>query len=213
MTIQSTVRDPVMSDLHYSGKNLAESGALLCLSRSIGRSRPAGLRGGQRGLDRPCARCARAGLRGPGAQSPTPADHCPVLMLEGTFSHEPPGTRGVRPAGGRYPVMVADRIKQVALLPSGTWAESDGWRFDGIPDGTRLLVSCIPTVNKGAVAAVVGATQAAEALGAEMANLLRALAPGHRDARASGIPTAVVSHGTVSGCTTDHGVPMAGLDS
>ncbi|MBK7237545.1 MAG: hypothetical protein IPI02_18670 [Sterolibacteriaceae bacterium] len=45
-----------------------------------------------------------------------------------------------------------------------------------------------------------------------MANLLRALAPGHRDARASGIPTAVVSHGTVSGCTTEHGVPMAGLD-
>ncbi|MBK6973049.1 MAG: metallophosphatase family protein [Sterolibacteriaceae bacterium] len=213
MTIQSTVRVCQMSDLHYSGKNLAESER--CFAFAVDRAIAAGpdcvvISGDStdHALDAhaPAFAALARNLR-------RLADHCPVLMLQGTFSHEPPGTLAVFGLlGGRYPVMVADRIKQVALLPSGTWAESDGWRFDGIPDGTRLLVSCIPTVNKGAVAAVVGATQAAEALGAEMANLLRALAPGHRDARASGIPTAVVSHGTVSGCTTEHGVPMAGLD-
>jgi exonuclease SbcD len=32
------------------------------------------------------------------------------------------------------------------------------------------------------------------------------------DARKLGIPTIVVSHGTVSGCMTEHGVPMVGLD-
>ena len=44
------------------------------------------------------------------------ADHCPVLLLQGTFSHEPPGTLDVfRYLGGRYPIHVADRIEQVAL--------------------------------------------------------------------------------------------------
>lgn len=141
------------------------------------------------------------------------ADHCPVLMLQGTFSHEPPGTLSVfRLLGGIYPVFVADRIQQVALLEDGQWIGSEGWCFDTLPAGTRMLFSCIPTVNKAAVAAAVGATRAADALGEEMANLLLALAPGHRRARASGIATAVISHGTVSGCTTEHGVPMAGLD-
>jgi exonuclease SbcD len=34
----------------------------------------------------------------------------------------------------------------------------------------------------------------------------------NRQARAAGIATVGVSHGTVSGCVTEHGVPMAGLD-
>ena len=213
MPIQSTVRVCQMSDLHYSGRNLAESER--CFAYAVDRAIAAGpdcvvISGDStdHALDAhaPAFAALARNLR-------RLADHCPVLMLQGTFSHEPPGTLAVFALlGGRYPVRVADRIKQVALLPGGIWADSSEWRFDGIPDGTRLLVSCIPTVNKGAVAAVVGATQAGEALGAEMASLLRALAPGHRDARASAIPTAVLSHGTVSGCTTEHGVPMAGLD-
>jgi exonuclease SbcD len=141
------------------------------------------------------------------------ADHCPVLMLQGTFSHEPPGTLSVfRLLGGRYPVFVAETIQQVALIDGGTWVASDGWRFETLPDDARMVFSCIPTVNKAAVAAVVGANAAAEAVGEQMANLLAGYAPIHRAARTAGIATAVVSHGTVSGCTTEHGVPMAGLD-
>jgi DNA repair protein SbcD/Mre11 len=34
----------------------------------------------------------------------------------------------------------------------------------------------------------------------------------NRQARSAGIATVGVSHGTVSGCVTEHGVPMAGLD-
>ena len=38
------------------------------------------------------------------------ADHCPVLMLQGTWSHEPPGTLSVfRMLGSRHRVFVADR--------------------------------------------------------------------------------------------------------
>src|SRR5512134_1667834 len=48
------------------------------------------------------------------------AEHCPVLMLQGTYSHERPGTLSIfRLLGGAHPVYVADRIKQVALTEAG----------------------------------------------------------------------------------------------
>ena len=86
------------------------------------------------------------------------ADHCPVLMLQGTFSHEPPGTLDVfRLLGGRFPVHVADRIHQVAWCDTRGWIASDAWRFDAVPIGAQVLLSCVPTVNKARVAAAVGA--------------------------------------------------------
>jgi exonuclease SbcD len=141
------------------------------------------------------------------------ADHCPVLMLQGTFSHEPPGTLGLfRLLGGRYPVHVADRIAQVGLMGDGRWVVSDGWRFDEVPAGVQALFSCVPTVNKAMVAATMGASAAAEATGEQLAALLAGFAPGHRAARRQGVPTIGVSHGTVFGCLSEHGVPMAGFD-
>ena len=141
------------------------------------------------------------------------ADHCPVLMLQGTFSHEPPGTLDVfRLLGGRYPVHVADRIQQVAWCGGQGWAESDGWRINELPAGAQVLLSCVPTVNKANVAAAVGAHAAAEAVGQQLAALLAGFGEINRQARAAGVPTVGVSHGTVSGCVTEHGVPMAGLD-
>ena len=141
------------------------------------------------------------------------AEHCPVLLLQGTFAHEPPGTLNVfRLLGGRYPVHVSDRIEQVALLPGGAWLSSDGWRFDVPPEGALALFSCVPTVNKAVVAAAVGATEVAAALGEQVSVLLRGFSPSNEAARASGVPTIGVSHGTVHGCLTEHGVPMAGFD-
>ena len=141
------------------------------------------------------------------------ADHCPVLMLQGTFSHEPPGTLNVfRLLGGRYPVHVADRLQQVALLPGDGWLESDGWRFDAVPEGARALFSCVPVVNKAVVAATVGATEASQAVGEQLSLLLRGYAAINDAARVQDIPTIGVSHGTVYGCLTEHDVPMAGFD-
>jgi len=143
------------------------------------------------------------------------ADHCPVLMLQGTFSHEPPGTLSVfRLLGGRYPVHVADRIGQVALCADGTWTASPAacWRLPGLPQDTIALFSCVPTVNKAAVAAAVGAAEAATAVGEQVQALLRGFSPGHRQARARGVPSIGVAHGTVFGAVSEHGVPMAGFD-
>lgn len=41
---------------------------------------------------------------------------------------------------------------------------------------------------------------------------LGSYAPSHHAARARGLPTIGVSHGTVFGCISEHGVPMAGFD-
>lgn len=141
------------------------------------------------------------------------ADHCPVLMLQGTFSHEPPGTLALfRLLGGRHRVFVADRIAQVGLTADGVWVASPGWRFAEVPQGLRALFSCVPTVNKAVVAATVGASSAAQAVGENLAALLRGFAASNLAARACDLPTLGVSHGTVFGCVSEHGVPMAGFD-
>ena len=141
------------------------------------------------------------------------AEHCPVLMLQGTYSHEPPGTLNVfRLLGAEHPVCVAEAIQQVALTADGTWVASSGWRFNALPQRARALFSCLPSVNKAEVAAAVGAEAAAQAVGAAIADLLSGWGEANRHARAAGIATVGVSHGTVCGCVTEQGVPMAGLD-
>jgi exonuclease SbcD len=141
------------------------------------------------------------------------AGHCPVLMLQGTFSHEPPGTLGVfRFLGAKHAVQVADRLQQAALGQDGKWIASEGWRFGALPAGTRALFSCVPAVNKAHVAAAVGAADAGEALGEHLAALLAGFAPINDEARRAGAPTIVLSHGTVFGSLSEHGIPMAGFD-
>lgn len=141
------------------------------------------------------------------------AEHCPVLMLQGTFSHEPPGTLSIfRLLGGRFPIQVADRICQMALLEGGRWVMSSGWTFAGLPEQCRAVFSCIPTVNKAKVAATVGALDAGQHVGDLLAELLRGFAPLHRQAKKRGVPSIGISHGTVFGSLNEHGVPMAGFD-
>ncbi|MBS0326114.1 MAG: metallophosphoesterase family protein [Proteobacteria bacterium] len=141
------------------------------------------------------------------------AAHCPVLLLQGTYSHEPPGTLDLfRLLSTRHPIHVADRIEQVALMRAGEWLASGGWRFDSLPEEAGVVFSCLPSVNKADVAAAIDAANAAEAVGEAIASLLRGWGVVNRRARLAGLPTVAVSHGTVLGCFTEHGVPMAGLD-
>jgi exonuclease SbcD len=104
------------------------------------------------------------------------------------------------------------RIAQVALTAQDEWLASTSWCFDSLPAGARALFTCIPTVNKAVVAATVGAADAAQAVGEHLTLLLRGYAPTHRAARRQGVPTIGVCHGTVFGCLSEHGVPMAGFD-
>ena len=207
------IRIAQFSDLHYGTKTLAEADR--CFGAAIDRAITLGVRAAVLSGD---ATDHALDLHAPAAERLFAqvwrlADHCPVLMLQGTFSHEPPGTLAIfRLLGGRYRVHVVDCIGQVALTANGQWLSSTGWCFDAVPAGTQALFSCVPTVNKAMVAATVGATDAAQAVGEQLALLLQGYAPINRVARAQGVPTIGVAHGTVFGCLSEHGVPMAGFD-
>ena len=207
------IRIAHFSDLHYGTKSLAE--ADWCFGAAIDRAIAVGVEAAVLSGD---ATDHALDLHAPAAERLVAqvrrlADHCPVLMLQGTFSHEPPGTLAIfRLLGGWHAVHVADRIEQVALTAKGEWVSSTGWCFDEVPAGARALFSCVPTVNKAVVAATVGAAEAAQAVGEHLALLLRGYAPSNRAARLNGMPTIGVSHGTVFGCISEHGMPMAGFD-
>jgi len=141
------------------------------------------------------------------------SDIAPTIVLQGTFSHEPWGLVDLyRLLSGKYPIYTATTIHQVALMDDNTWLRSDGYVFHEVPAGAKLLFTLFPTTNKADVAAVVGATGTAAAAGDAMLDLMNAYAPINQAARAAGVPTMVLGHGTVSGCLTEHDVPMAGLD-
>ena len=207
------IRVAHFSDLHYGTRTLVEADRCFgaAIDRAIALRVEAAVISGD-ATDHPLDLHAPAAVRLI-AQVRRLADHCPVLLLQGTYSHEPPGTLAVfRLLGGRHPVHVADRIGQVALTVRAEWIDSKGWRFDALPPDACALFSCVPTVNKAAVAAVVGPADAAQAVGEHLADVLGGYAPIHRAARAQGLPTIGVSHGTVFGCISEHGVPMAGFD-
>jgi exonuclease SbcD len=142
----------------------------------------------------------------------------PVLMLQGTFSHEPPGTlKNFALMGAEHPVFIAERVQQVSLF-DGQFFASDGPLYSPeelkgvLAIGADVVFTCLPTINKGQLAAAVGAKDAATALGDVLSDFLAAAGRVNRELRAAGIRTVGVSHGTVNGCTTEHGVTMAGFD-
>lgn len=140
------------------------------------------------------------------------ADHVPLIVLQGTFSHDVPGTVGLfRLLGGRFPIHVSERIEQVAWNGED-WIASEGFRFDEIPAGTKVLFTSIPSVNQADIVARVGSDGEPSQTMDLVAELLAAFGAINDQARAAGIPTVLLSHGTVSGSVTEHGVPMAGLD-
>lgn len=207
------IRIAQFSDLHYSAKNLVEADRCFshAVDRAIALKVDAAVVSGDStdhalDLHSPATERLARNIR-------RLADHCPVLMLQGTFSHEPPGTLSMfRLLGGRYPVHVADRIGQVGLTVDGRWVASEAWCFTSLPRGLSALFSCVPTVNKAVVAATVSGSSAAQAVGEHLALLLRGLAASNQVAHAQGLATIGVSHGTVFGCISEHGVPMAAFD-
>lgn len=136
------------------------------------------------------------------------ANHCPVLMLQGTFSHEPVGLLKVLSmVGAKYPITIAEKISSFGLTAHSfelVMPEKD----------YRLVCTAVPTLNKADIVAMtldkVGS--AAEEAGRIISDVLMSLAPMNRALRLKGVPSMVISHGTVMNCLTEHGVPMAGAD-
>ncbi|MFJ1258423.1 metallophosphatase family protein [Cupriavidus sp. CuC1] len=207
------------SDLHYSTGNLAEADR--CFGFAVEHAIAAGSQVAVVSGDSTDHRldAHTPALRVLAERIRQLSEHMAIVMLQGTFSHEPPGTLDLfRLVGSRHPVYIADRIHQVALRDGGFTA-SDGALFTPIEieallaDGTpEVVFTCVPTVNKAMLAAAVGAKEAATAVGDHLAAYLHAAGCVNRTLRARGIRTMGISHGTVNGCQTEHGVPMAGFD-
>lgn len=207
------------SDLHYSTERLAEADRCFgfAVEDAIARRCDIGVVSGDATDHRLDAHTPA--LRVLAERIHALSGHMPVLMLQGTFSHEPPGTLDLfRLIGSRHPVYVADRIHQVALVGS-TFLPSAGPLFTADELETMLqertpsaVFTCVPTVNKAVLAGIVGAMEAATAVGDHLAVFLAAAGKVNRLLRSKGIRTIGVSHGTVNGCYTEHGVPMAGFD-
>ena len=197
-----------MSDLHYSATHLAESNR--CFGAAVSHAIEIGVQAAvitgdatDHALD-----AHEPAFRELAKQIQRLANHCPVLMLQGTFSHEPPGLlRVLELVGARHPIAVADRIGQIALV-QGQW-HSNGLTWDAPAD---LVVTCLPTVNKADLIATVGAEHAAAEVGQALHQLLTLFGSVNARLFAQGVPTLLIGHGTVDGCLTEHGVPMAGQD-
>ncbi|MFC5550264.1 metallophosphoesterase family protein [Massilia aerilata] len=137
------------------------------------------------------------------------ADHCPVFLLQGTFSHEPVGLlKMLEMIGARHPIIVSDKIGMIGLS-EGKWLEYDPTYTDVKYD---LVITSVPTVNKAELALVVGADNASVEMGNHLAALLGLFGPANAALRRRGVPTVLASHGTVDGSLNESGVPMAGLD-
>ncbi|MCU6502010.1 hypothetical protein LPN04_29880 [Rugamonas sp. A1-17] len=137
------------------------------------------------------------------------ADHCPVFMLQGTFSHEPEGMLHILGMiGAKHPILVSDRVGMFGL-------RDNQWFSIGPTNSSEqydLAITSIPTLNKAELALQVGASNAGEAMGEHLASIMAAFAPVNAGLRARGVPTVLASHGTVDGSLTETGTPMAGLD-
>ncbi|TCK33354.1 exonuclease SbcD [Paraburkholderia sp. BL8N3] len=206
------------SDLHYAPDNLAESDRCFgfAVRDAIARGAAVGVISGDSTDHRLDAHAPS--LHALATQVHRLANAMPVLMLQGTFSHEPPGTlSNFALMGGAHEIFVADRVSQVAVIDGRFWASkgpvfSEDVLRQFIDVNPEVVFTCLPTVNKGQLAASVGALEAGTGLGDVLAAFLAAAGRVNRQLRASGIRTVGVSHGTVSGCTTEHGVVMAGFD-
>ena len=115
------------------------------------------------------------------------AKHMPVLVLQGTHSHDRPGSLDVLKAlPTTHPIIVADTMDTYPLA------------------GAR--VCALPSLNK--------ADPDIMAMGANAwtAAALAVIGEASAESRVSGIPTILVTHGTVVGCSTESGYAMISPD-
>lgn len=200
------------SDLHFSAGNLAESQR--CFAAAVDAALAAGvdlaiISGDSTDHALSAHEPALAALA---REVRRLANHCPVFMLQGTFSHEPPGTLAVLElVGGAHPVRMADRIGQIGLRSGAFITPSNGLFWDPEVDGPAdMVITAVPTVNKAYV--VPHAADTGGEYAERISAVLREFGAVNDRLYRAGIATIAVGHGTVDGCVTEHGVPMDGFD-
>lgn len=135
------------------------------------------------------------------------ANHMPVLVLQGTFSHDKPGS--LSPIRSLHSnIFVSDKIQQVQLLGNGEWQV---FKMGDKPEGIALF-STLPSINKGEIAAAIGGENASTEVSGLVEDLCIGWSVHNKMARKAEIPTIMVAHGTVNGCITECDHAMVSQD-
>ncbi len=132
------------------------------------------------------------------------ANCAPVLVLQGTFSHDVPGTLDILSAlHARFSVAVATE--------ESTWALGlRGWERTAQPQSDHsLAVFAWPPINRGLLAATGDVNVAYRAYASDVLQRAQVFAA---HARTMSIPTVLTSHGTVNGCVTENGQTLVSPD-
>lgn len=141
----------------------------------------------------------------------TLADKMPVVILQGTFSHDHIGSlEPFKRLKCNYEILVADKIGQWILQNNGLFCEPTPGYGNSM---AALVISSFPPVHKGNIAAALGNVDNIDNIAGELVHkAMQAFAPLNNEYREKDVPSILVSHGTVNGCMTEHMVPMHGTD-
>ena len=137
------------------------------------------------------------------------AGRMPVLVLQGTYSHDRPGSLDVlKLIPTRYPILVADRL-EVYMLSCDMVTGDFSWRIIG--DGTathsdEMAFFVLPSLNN--------ADPEIMSLGTReyVCRVMENFATVANILNAQDIPTALVTHGTITGCETESRHAMVSQD-
>jgi len=127
------------------------------------------------------------------------ADRMPVLVLQGTFSHDRPGSLApLKILKAKYPVLVADRPGRYLLVDEQKpeWVEVNA---DTIPRSVQAILGVIPSLNKAEPSVMNCAGGAA----GYVKDLLESWRVSNEAFKAVGVPTILVMHGSVNGSITE----------
>ena len=152
------------------------------------------------------------------------ADRMPILVLQGTFSHDRAGSLDpLKILKARFPILVADEPGQYSLVRFSAQSVVAEWirlPLGHIPtlrdqadesEGSQCanaIFSVLPSLNK-ADPEVMGRSGGPRQYAAD---LLVSWWPLNQLAREAGIPTILVTHGTVGGCKTESGYSLVSPD-
>ncbi len=149
----------------------------------------------------------------------------PTVVIRGTTTHDAEGSiNALAKLKTVYPIYVTDRLEQVGLTTGGFLTQvslyrpgQEGEGIQGLADrGGDLLavISCLPSINKANLMSTMSGSVADTSR--ETIDLVRDVLQGwgviNEQARALGVATVLVGHGTVTGSQLSTGQTMAGKD-
>lgn len=138
---------------------------------------------------------------------------CPVIIIRGTSTHDAENSLDVlNKLRSTWPIYIADRPEQVALTRDNKFVTVDPGQYQ---ETYKAVISCLPSITKSNLMAI-GASRSIETTSREvmdiMRDILQAFGIVNDQARAKGVPTVLICHGTVTGSVLSTGQTMVGRD-